>query len=415
MKPIYSKSFENFLETSQNKVAKVLTSINYKYKYRYSYISNIVTTEEINHITFRKNGMLSYLPAGKEHKLTEDGEWSRDGRQEGKPAKVIKKLFTERGLKLFKEIDFEQFANEYKSNYLDDNYKLELLSSTEIKRVYDMERRESGSLKGSCMNDKSMFLDIYEYCDKLEVLILTDKEGKLCGRALIWDCDDFKLMDRIYVSDDHMYNTFINYATENKLWRKKDYKSYSNKRTFIDSNGEEVTKTLTIKLNTDFDYYPYIDTFTYGDDGVLSNQGGEHEYTHTDGTREENNRFYDEIDGEYIDECDVAYIDSGEGRYIGLTTHVDNTITDVRGNVYYNDDINIVAVNGEYYDINNGEVCEVDGEYYLEEECCYSDLDGSYYLIDDCTYIDSLDSYVLTNEVYKVNGTYYHESQVEKL
>lgn len=392
---IYSNSFLEFLENSTNKVANVLYRLHNK-----RYISGLITDNEINYITWRKSGLISYLPAGKEHKLTDCGEWARDGRQEGKPAKVIRKLFTERGLKLFKDIDFENFSNEYKAKYLSDNYKIELLSNKYIKDTYDMERKEGGSLADSCMNDDSDYMDIYENCSSLEILRLTDTAGKLCGRSLVWNLGEFKLMDRIYTSDDHLYNTFLDYAKENGLWRKQDYKSYSNKRTFITPEGEEVTRNLTIKTNTDFNKYPYIDTFTYGEDGELNNYGGTYTYADTNGEREgedDEDLVYCEITHDYIHIDAASYIEAG--RYRGSYIHEDYAVC-VGNAIYWNEDDQIINIDGQYYHI---------------DDCAYSEYEGEFYHLDDVTYIDSMNDYLPTCDCYEVNGQYFHESQVNKL
>lgn len=392
---IYSQSFLTFLEKSNNKVANVLYRLHNK-----RYISGLITTNEINYITWRKNGLISYLPAGKEHKLTECGDWAREGRQEGKPAKVIRKLFTNKGLKLFKDIDFENFSNEYKAKYLSDNYQIELLSNKHIKETYDMTRKEGGSLSNSCMNEDSNYMDIYENCNSLEILRLTDTEGRLCGRSLVWNLGEFKLMDRIYTSDDHLYTTFLDYAKDNGMWRKKDYTSYSNKRTFITPDGEEVTKTLTIKTDTDFSQYPYIDTFTFGEDGELNNYGGKYEYTSTSGKRneeEDEELVYCEITRDYIHIDDACYIDAG--RYRGSYIHEDYAVY-IGNCTYWKED---------------DEIINIDGKYYHIDDCAYSEYMDEHYHLDDVTYIDSMNDYLPTCDCYEVNGQYFHESQVTKL
>ena len=63
---------------------------------------------------------------------------------------------------------------------------------------------------------------------------------------------EITLMDRIYVSQDFLYDSFLTYATKNNYWRKKDYKSYDNKTEFINTDGEEISKTFTIYTDTDF-------------------------------------------------------------------------------------------------------------------------------------------------------------------
>src|SRR5258708_10290697 len=99
----------------------------------------MLNTEEINYITLRHDGTISFLPSDKEHRITADGNWSREGRQYGKPGKVIKKLFTSKALTLFKDVDFQRFANSFKSFFCESQC-FELLPHNEIPCAYTMER-----------------------------------------------------------------------------------------------------------------------------------------------------------------------------------------------------------------------------------------------------------------------------------
>lgn len=279
----YSESFIDFLKKSKCKVAKTL----YKaYKQPLPAYRLMLTTEEVNYITFRDDGTISYLPGDKELKLTQDGRWSREGRQNGRPARIIRKLFRQKALKFFKDSDFECFSNSYKSKFCK-GLNFQLLPNEKIPEVYDMLlAKENGSLFSSCMNGCGKYMDIYKCCKSLRILILKNKDGLLCGRALVWKLGEISLMDRIYVTENYMFDCFVTYAIQNKWWYKKHFSTYENKQTFIDSDGHEVLRNITIYTKTDFDYYPYIDTFTYGADGSLNNYDqGSYLYYDTHGHR----------------------------------------------------------------------------------------------------------------------------------
>lgn len=405
----YSKSFLDFIKNSDCNIAKILFRLTKK---RYEPL--MVTNKDIDYITFRMDGTISYLPAGKEHKVNEEtGDWLRDGRQNGKPGKVIKKLFAARVQKYFKDADFECFANNYKANFSDNGYKFELLRNTDIPDVYEMDILDGqGSLNNSCMNGNTDYLDIYKYCKKLSILTLTNADGLLCGRSLIWNIEPgITLMDRIYVVQDFMYDKFIDYARQNKYWYKKNYKSYDDKTTFIDADGNEVKRNFTIVTDCDHSEYPYIDTFQYGDDCSLNNYGaGFYTYNNTDGTREGDHygEIYDEINGEYISEDDSVYITSGERQYRGRNCHVDNCV-EVDGDWYYNEDENIVEVNGTWYKKDSGDICEVDGEYHLTDDCTYCERDNCYYLSEDCVYCEEDEEDVLISEAVEIEDKWYHK------
>lgn len=401
----YSTSFVSFLKNSESKIARFLYNAHLNHADQPAYLLAI-TNKEIDYITFRLDGTISYLPAGKKHKENDNGDWARDGRQNGKAAKVIRKLFTAKALRLFKNSDFECFSNVYKAEYNDSGYILELQDNKSIPDVYDMERCEGqGSLQSSCMNSDIEYLNIYKYCDKLQILSLTNKEGLLAGRSLVWEInEEITLMDRIYVTSDWQYELFLNYARKNNFWHKEYYKSYYNKQDFITPLGQQQTKTFNIYTDTNFDYFPYIDTFSYGNHGVLSNSSSdtEYEYDQTNGSRtgdEENHdhEVWDEIDEFYIDEDDAIVIERGEHR--GENTHQNNTV-EVNGNTYWNQSADIILVDeilhhrddcvySEYEGthILADESIEIDGEYYREDCDEIVEVDGTWYLKDSDEYV----------------------------
>ena len=61
------------------------------------------------------------------------------------------------------------------------------------------------------------YLDIY--VDHCKMLVLLNKNtDKISGRAIIWEIDGKTLMDRVYYTEDHMLDIFINYAKEHKWY-----------------------------------------------------------------------------------------------------------------------------------------------------------------------------------------------------
>ena len=385
-KIIYSQSFIEFLENSKSKIAKILMAI-----YRKSKDTSILTSSEINYITFRTNGMISYLPAGKEciYLNTFDETWSRENRQEGRPSKVIKKIFTKRAIALLKlkDKDFEGFSNSYKATFNEENYTFTLLSKSCIDDIYDRERGEGGSsLNGSCMNDQGHYMEIYQNCDECKILILENEKKELVGRSLVWNLPEITLMDRIYVAQDHLYDLFLEHADKNDWWRKENYKTYNDKELFVLPGGESRRVEFKITTDTNFEYYPYIDTFSFGGDGFITNSessscsyvydctGGERTSTEEDN---HNGEVWDEINDDYIDEEDSVIIDCG--TYRGIYTHEDNTVMDVDGNRWWMDDNGIVEDNDSYFRkdsyiwsnyedtyIKRDSSVNIDGKYYNE-------------------------------------------------
>jgi len=380
-----------------------------------------VTDEQVNYLTFRNDGTISYLPAGKPHKVNEDtGDWLRDGRQNGKAAKVIRKLFTKECLLRFSDTDFEAFSNNYKSNFSEDGFELKLLDRSKIKDIYDMTIGEGeGCLSGSCMNGDSNYLDIYAACKDLSILALT-KGGKLYGRALVWKINgDITLMDRIYVTKDFLFEKFLEYVKTNGYWRKKHYKTYDDKIIFIKPDGSQVDKNFTIYTDVNFSQFPYIDTFQYGNDESLNNYGdGYYQYDNTNGDRsggnnedEHENEVYDEHREEYICDDEAIYLEHGSRNYRNTYAHIDDTICTEDGNRYHEDDENgnYVEINGCYYDLDSDDIICIDNEYVLIEDCVFVERDGEYKLQEDC--VEDIDGeWILKSEAVKdEHGDWIHE------
>lgn len=299
----YSKSFFSFLQKSNGRIAKVLRNLHNR---QYPAHQLMFTTNMINYLHFRSDGTISYLPAGRPHCSTPTGRWSSKGRVSGKPGKVIKKLFTPKALQFFNDADFEYFCNLCKSNFCN-SLKFYLQPNHFIPDMYNRRRAEgSGTLNSSCMNNKGHYMEMYTNCSQLRILVLVNKHGELCGRALVWKIGHETIMDRIYVAQDFMYECFINYAVRRKWLYKVEYKTYSDKTLFVLPSGDTAPRYFKIKTKTDFDYYPYIDTFSYGDNGSINNFG-EGDYTYDCACGE---RKYipdgddDDNDGDYNDEDD---------------------------------------------------------------------------------------------------------------
>lgn len=402
----YSESFLSFIKSEQGVIQRLLSNAHYcGTGGGYNAYRLLVTNAEIDYLTLRSDGTISYLPAGKEHKTNDDGTWKRDGRQNGKPGKVIRKLFTKKAQKLLKDSDFEIFANFYKSKFNDDGYVFKLLPANIIPDIYDRDSDErapgDSSLNNSCMNGEGGYLDMYANCKHLQILILKNKDEKLCGRALVWKLDDnITFMDRVYVAEDFMYEMFVTYAAEQKWWRKKSYKSRDNIQSFVDAEGNNVQRVFTIKLDTDFDKYPYIDTFHYGGHGFIKNDSSGCCFTYDDtgGARDgydddDYGTVYDEIYECTISEDDARRID--RGRYRGQWTHVDNIVEDVHGDDWWKDDENII---------------EIDGDYYPMDEIVYSEYDSQDYPEKDCVYSKHVDSWIKEDESVEIDGEYYPEN-----
>ena len=425
----FSKSFRDFLKHSNSRIAHfILRAEMYEY-WGYKSYKLMVTNTEIDYLTLRGDGTISYLPKNKPHLLTNDGQWSREGRQNGAAGKTIKKILTKRAQKMFTDSEYESFVNQYKSACDAENKEFVLRPNVDIPDVYCMKReRGGGTLEDSCMNGDKDYLDLYKCCPKLQILTLVNGCGELAGRALVWDIGGGEvLMDRIYAQQDHYYDLFLAYAKEKGWIRKVEYKSYREKDWFTKDGEVRFNRTITIDTPTTFDYYPYVDTFTYGGDGFLKNvcNGTQYEYCNTSGSREGDD-VDDDDDDEHYTSCahsgiryhddDLRYIE--RGRYSGWCIHYDYAVyCETDRQYYYEEDDNIVEINDIWYRKDDDDVCyiEDEDEWYLTEDCHYSEFHEEYIHENNCTYSNHHETYIRNSEAYNVAGEIFHESVVEKV
>lgn len=419
----FSQSFIDFCKQSDSRIAKIIAKYLYGFNYTewhtewqlktHMYNTKMFTDEEINYITFRTDGTISYLPAGRKHVLNDDGEWSKEGRQNGKPGRVIRKIFTPTAQKMFKDSEFEAFGNQYKSYYSTD-YNFVMHERNKIGAIYKHRHEDGdGTLNNSCMRKVNRgYFEIYEKCEKLRILALFNKEGDLAGRALIWnlehDGEPITLMDRIYTTREHLVEMFLSYAKANGFWR-KTFQSHDRKSYFTLPNGTHMRAFFEVETPTKCEYYPYIDTFTYGRNGILSNSsdGMHYEYTCTGGSREgadHEGEVMDAISQEWIDEEDARYISRGE--YAGSYSHYDNVV-DVDDETYWVRSEQIIETGDNLYILKTeAHYCEVDECWYHESEMHYSEYDNSWYHENHC--IDSMQGWILAGDADEVDGIFYH-------
>lgn len=135
-----------------------------------------------------------------------------------------------------------------------------------------------GSLGESCMRSESQqdgaYFQLYEDDDTPVTLIMhEDSDGSgYNSRALLWDIDGTKVLDRIYHTHDGDTENFKLYAKK-QGWIYKSRQSYSHKTEWIGLDGETFTKGFIIPVAhfDDMGNFPYIDTFSYG----FENDGGD--------------------------------------------------------------------------------------------------------------------------------------------
>ena len=109
------------------------------------------------------------------------------------------------------------------------------------------------------------YLNLYtEHPSLVSMLCMFNDEGLLTGRALLWNWDSYKIMDRIYtICDEELAFYFKKWATDNGYLYKSE-QNWFNTLQFESLNNKKQELKLDIKLtNIDYRYYPYVDTFKW--------------------------------------------------------------------------------------------------------------------------------------------------------
>jgi hypothetical protein len=219
------------------------------------------------------------------HELYEEGGNLNVVRTSFKPGKVLSKIFNSTTISPVMTSDYELFTNNIKAynRYVKLNFKV--VKGKDINYWYEKINYESycdptknynrseSTLYNSCMNksDKNHYMDIYaDNQDKVSLLIATNENDKLIGRALLWEGVEFisinyigNLMDRIYFDELWMISAFKMWAIEHNYYTKTEQK-FNCLNNFTSPIGESFKSEASIKLdNIRYRNYPYFDTFTY--------------------------------------------------------------------------------------------------------------------------------------------------------
>ena len=231
--------------------------------------------------------------------------------------------------------------------------------------------------KPSCQK----YLDIYEQNSPniVKMLIATDDDDRLIGRALIWQTEQGKtFMDRIY-GNDQTIQAFIEYAKEREWWH-KTYQNHSSANHITNHVGQHINDMqLTVKLDTsDLDYLPYMDTFKYTDDideGILNNISGDYVLENIDGAWPDETGYVTTICGSRVHEDDARW-------------------SSYHDNWYLEDDV----VWSNYHDsyIEYEQSIYIDDEYYHTDADCivHSEYEDEWLHTEDAIYSEIMEDYI---------------------
>lgn len=327
--------------------------------------ARLLTTDALDYLTNRTNGLISYLPKGKPLRLNDDGLWARTNRQEAKPARVINRLLSPKALRLLKESELEYFASLYGAFTVMSTYTR--VQHVHGEAIVDVYNNQNHSFTSCMKNVEPYYFDIYTQnpdvvgclamydwrCDSNDNYNNHDNHPRLLARALTWKIDGTTYTDRIYGESMDAVEYLKSYAQE-QGFMVKTRQVMDEKTSWQKPDGTRFEKLLSVNLNTNFDYFPYMDTFTWGNDGWLANYDRtdwRHKYTCTEGDRFE---YITDIDGNFRPENDCHWSDYHNGY------------------VYSGD---AVELNGDYYH-----------ERVLRPVTVIRTPDGSQFTADECSY-----------------------------
>lgn len=304
---------------------------------------------------------ISYLTPERIELLSEDTYWNSSRRFQAKPGAFVSKIF-----KNVPSREIEKFSNFFRAAQKGAGLKMKVVTGNQIKHYYHWESYQNfdrGTLGASCMKHDSCqrLLDIYsDNSDKISMLVLVDESEKLVGRALLWHFDSYKIMDRIYTICDEDYAYQLKkWAYENGYLHKSEQNWYNT--LFFDSKDKKSQEIkMCVKINSDYEYYPYMDTFKFVDrDGNLYNYQPDFTYwtlCSTDGCKQSRDYLrFDGINKVYRYQHDACWLE-----YAGIYTHNNNVQWSEVNDTYilhndctYSDELNDYIFNEENSELNN--------------------------------------------------------------
>lgn len=287
----------------------------------------------VNYISISKQDRtkLSYLSQDRIDTLDPQEYWTSSRRYMAKPGAFIAKLFNNVSSK-----EVEKFSNLFRSQAAKAPFRFEVVKGNAIKDFYYYESYQSsdrGSLGVSCMKHEhcQKFFDLYtENEENVSMLAMFNDNNRLIGRALLWDFDTHKIMDRIYTyNDEELSFYFKQWATEHGYYYKSE-QNWFNTMFFEQIGSGKKEFKLEVKLpNIKQHYYPYMDTFKFIDldKGILYNYIPEdtsslRTLTSSDGSKHPSDYLvFDEIDRVMRYRNDAAYV-----TYLNIWTGRQNVI-----------------------------------------------------------------------------------------
>lgn len=340
---------------------------------------DMIIENPVNYISMAHDKTkISYLTVDRMSKMDESEYWETSRRFSARPGAFVTKVF-----KNISSRDIEIFSNLYNSCISSGNLTFKVVSGEDIQKYYHYSKYisvDEGTLGASCMKHDHCRNFFGIYCNNpiiVKMLVAINEDCKLIGRALLWEFDGNKIMDRIYSICDEEYRfKFKKWATENGYLYKSEQNWY-NTLNFENLNTEKREIKFNIKLDSYiFDRYPYLDTFKFIDfnTGVISNYIPESNHkvlSSAEGNIHDRDYLrFDEIDRILRYSGDCAYV-----RYLDIYTSFQNVnFSNINEDhilckdSVYNSELGDYLFNEEYNRFNNIERINARKEYIKQRK-----------------------------------------------
>jgi hypothetical protein len=339
-----------------------------------------IVDDNVNYISISKTDKtrVSYVSKDRLETIPTEEYWTSSKRYNAKPGAFVSKVF-----KNISQPEVEKFSNLFRAESIKPKFKFDVVSGKEIKKYYRYDSYAEdgrGSLGISCMKHDGCqkLLDIYVVNKEVSMVVMLNEENYLLGRAILWNFDGNKIMDRIYTHDDEkLQHHFKKWATANGYLYKSE-QNWFNTLFFENMKSDKKELKLEIKINADLKYLPYMDTFKFiGSNGHLYNYHPNEVNFKTlcacDGGRYDQDYLkFDSIDRVFRYRGEAPYL-----QYLDIFTHERNlnysSVNDcyiLRKDAKYDENLDDYIFNDEYDSFNNKERIE-ERLRYLEEKRKY--------------------------------------------
>jgi hypothetical protein len=257
-----SDEFKSILNDikSDSLASQLLNLINKDIKTKYNILK---TTDSNDRISFIQDSQVeSKLKNG----LKIEDMFNIDVKNPSYISKICQSILKDNGIDVNQK-DLEDFCNKFKAAYdiKTQEKNIKIVKGEDIRYWYleynyckdailqgkkgDNSISTKGVLGKSCMKqeEKQELLDIYvknpEVCS---LIIKVDDDNKLVSRALLWNTDNGKYMDRIYYT----------YDSDKELLKKWFYENFDG------YTADDKDIAISVKLNRSINYFcfPYVDT-----------------------------------------------------------------------------------------------------------------------------------------------------------